>query len=83
MTVAEVVQPYHRERILAEGLAAAGHVTGELAGDMLTVAVAALDVAEYQRVIAGELERHRPSFLAPGAQHCHGRRIQVDHPRLA
>src|SRR6185312_8341181 len=49
--VTQVVQPDRRHG------AAPGDVPGELPGHLLGVAQPALEVAEYQRVVAGELQR--------------------------
>jgi hypothetical protein len=48
------MKPDHRQRVLSQCLTAAGDVAGELARDMLAIAVGVFQVPEDQRTIAGE-----------------------------
>jgi hypothetical protein len=42
-----------------------GDVAAELAGDVLRVAVIALDVAEYEGIVAGQLQRQGAALAGP------------------
>ncbi len=80
MSVAQIVQADHGRRSLGEIPAAACLHLRETAGEPLRVPDTAFVISERHRGVTGVRQRHAPPLPAMGAQHGHGRVVQVDNP---
>jgi len=76
------MQPDHWQRLGAEHSAAWGQIANKLPGSVLGIAVAALSVAEHDRILPDKLERERAARLPMRLEHNHGRRVDIDHTGL-